>query len=207
MVRYGTCTERGLTLSPIIRQFTAGTATSKGLNFATSSPSATSVGGAGLGNSPVSLYSFFFVYLPFYSHYIIVSCAKVCHTLYSVQKKVRATRDGRKYYDNWQSDFAPNSRSIISLTAQSPAIPSLHVSSEAATCPSQPKIQIFQSLIVLSTVSQLWQQCLTTIAIWHSPYARTARHQQLLYGGEMKSAPYSATPVAFSSSSTVALVR
>ncbi|KFY73579.1 hypothetical protein V499_06339 [Pseudogymnoascus sp. VKM F-103] len=35
-----------------LRQFTAGTATSKGLNFATSSPSATSVGGAGLGNSP-----------------------------------------------------------------------------------------------------------------------------------------------------------
>ncbi|KFZ22863.1 hypothetical protein V502_02656 [Pseudogymnoascus sp. VKM F-4520 (FW-2644)] len=33
-----------------LRQFTAGT--SKGLNFATSSPSATSVGGAGLGNSP-----------------------------------------------------------------------------------------------------------------------------------------------------------
>ncbi|KFY17084.1 hypothetical protein V491_05134 [Pseudogymnoascus sp. VKM F-3775] len=60
-----------------LKQFTAGTTTptSKGLNFATSSPSATSVGGAGLGNSP--------------------------------------------------SDFAAHPAVHDSLTAQSPAIPSL----------------------------------------------------------------------------------
>ncbi|KFY90997.1 hypothetical protein V500_04861 [Pseudogymnoascus sp. VKM F-4518 (FW-2643)] len=76
-----------------LRQFTAGT--SKGLNFATSSPSATSVGGAGLGNSP---------------------------------SRVRATRDGRKYHDNWQSGSRtsrPSVHNSLSLTAQSPAIPSL----------------------------------------------------------------------------------
>jgi hypothetical protein len=48
-----------------------------------------------------------FYLFTFVSHYIILLCTRVCHTLYSVQSIVRATRDGRKYYDNWQSDFAP----------------------------------------------------------------------------------------------------
>ena len=163
---------------------------------------------------PFFYYFYYFIVgvpnILFRSFQYIVLCTRVCHTLYCVQSRVRATRDGRKYHDNWQSGSRtsrPSVHNSLSLTAQSPAIPSLHVSSEAATCPSQPKIQIFQSLIVLSTVSQVWQQCLTTIAIWHSPYARTARHQQLLFGGEMKSARYSVTLAAFSSSSTVVLVR
>ena len=39
----------------------------------------------------------------------------VCHTLYCVQSRVRATRDGRKYHDNWQSDFAPTRPQLNSL--------------------------------------------------------------------------------------------
>lgn len=216
MIR-GTCTERGLTLSSITRQFTAGTTTptSKGLNFATSSPSATSVGGAGLGNSPVSLlfHLFFYrvVYLSGIQTFFPISCfvpvpkdVTLC-IVYGIECVGQGVEGSTVTTGSLISLPIGQSTTRLRLRAL-PFLPS-NVSSEAATCPSQPKIQIFQSLIVLSTVSQVWQQCLTTIAIWRSPYVKTARHQPLLYGGEMKSARYSATLAAFSSSSTVELVR
>ena len=59
------------------------------------------------------------------SYIVFCTSTKVCHTLYCVRNRVGGTRGGRKYRDNWQSDFAAHPAVHDSLTAQSPAIPSL----------------------------------------------------------------------------------
>lgn len=90
---------------------------------------------------PISHFMFFRV------QYCVISQSTLCHTLYCVQSKVRATRHGRKYHDNWQPDFArirPQSRSRLRPRAL-PFLPSTSQARQRLAHPN-PRFKSFNLL-------------------------------------------------------------